>query len=98
MRSSVTAILRLSEAGVPATARAVEVALAPLRHVSDVFVVPESRTIAVRFDHGVAALGDIVRLIEDRGPAVTSITVRRSRLRLSSRRRVARLPYDGRNG
>ena len=76
MRSLSTAIIYLREPARPGVHVLLSSMLLLMRGVRQVEYVPAESLITVDFDHGETGLAEIVRTIEDAGPAVSSVAQR----------------------
>jgi copper chaperone CopZ len=78
MSSFETAIVHLRDGQALPGGDAVLAVLRPLRGVAGVDVCPAESLVAIRFDHDLIGLAEIVRTLEDDGTAVAGVAQRRS--------------------
>ena len=76
MRSLHRAIIHLREPARPGVRVLLSSMLLLMRGVRQVEFVPRESLVTVVFDHGETGLAEIVRAIEDVGPAVSSVAQR----------------------
>jgi copper chaperone CopZ len=84
MHSRVTAIIHLRDPALPRAEAVVAPMLRVIRGIDEVSFEPDDSLITVEYDGEQTSLAEIVRVIEDCGPVVTSVAQRRVQMRKAS--------------